>query len=342
MSERWYEGIRLGKHIVSGGNLVSLEDGRVGRARSIYERPTSVRLTMAMLDSIKGLTWKATSTISGAQPLDMRTPDGHQESNPEVIEAPERPPYRVHLTKAILEKVGYSARCKKCAAMKKNGKVKTQNLMHSDECRARVEAEMEKGPAMRRAVQGATDRQNEWLARRIEQADKNEDYWKEADGEIIRVHKTPRTELFTPSGEGCPVGVGDLSNRRRTVVKFASGHDELLGDDWTVPEDAHRPLEEEWTGETIFRREAPTESPGDDLGVVIDAGKSELTCCSYYDRRDRPVDVKLAVISSSKKELNSVIGSGGVSPNEPKYDVAELYSPSRLTRLAGKRGLRAV
>ena len=98
----------------------------------------------------------------------MRTPDGQQEENPDVIEAPERPPYRVKCTKAILEKVGYTPRCKKCAAMRANDKAKTNNLHHTDECRTRVEAEMEKDPTMKKAVQSAEDRQNEWFATRIE------------------------------------------------------------------------------------------------------------------------------------------------------------------------------
>ena len=92
MSERWYEGLWLGKHFMSGEDLVSLEDGRVIRARSIEERPTSVKLTMKMLDKVTGLTWKPTSTLSGLQPVDMRTPDGQQGEHPEVIEAPEVPP----------------------------------------------------------------------------------------------------------------------------------------------------------------------------------------------------------------------------------------------------------
>ena len=118
---------------------------------------------------------------------------------------------------------------------------------------------MEKDPAMKKAVQGAADRQNEWLAKRIEQADQKrvQDYWKIENDEIIRVHLKPRTELFTPSGAQCPVEVGELSTRRRTIVKFADGREELLGDDWTVQEDAHRALDEKWTGETVFRREDP-------------------------------------------------------------------------------------
>ena len=73
------------------------------------------------------------------------------------------------LTKPVLEKVGYGPGCNKCAAMRRGDKVKTQNLLHSDECRARVEKKMMKDASMKRSVQGATDRQNEWLAKMVGQ-----------------------------------------------------------------------------------------------------------------------------------------------------------------------------
>ena len=95
MAERWYEGVWLGKHVASGEDLVSMEDGLVVRARTTKERPASVKLSMEMLNTVTGLTWKPSSTLCGTQPLGSRTPDGHADESPEIEEASGRVPYRV-------------------------------------------------------------------------------------------------------------------------------------------------------------------------------------------------------------------------------------------------------
>ena len=117
VSERWHEGMFVGKHFESGEDLVSMADGLVVRARSVEERPTNVPVTMELLNTITGAPWQPTSTLCDAQPLDVRTPDGQQEANPQVEEVPEKAPARVYIPKTVLQKVGYSNRCKKCAAM---------------------------------------------------------------------------------------------------------------------------------------------------------------------------------------------------------------------------------
>ena len=87
------------------------------------------------------------------------------------------------------------------------------------------------------------------------------DHCKIEGEEIVRVHMNPRTALFTPSSAQCPVEIAELSVRRRTQVEFVDGRKELIGDDWTVREDAHGALDAKWTGETIFHRETSAEQP---------------------------------------------------------------------------------
>lgn len=172
MAERCYEGLWLGKHFASGEDLVSMEDGLVVRARTTKERPASVKLSMEMLSTVTGLTWKPSSTLCDTQPLDFRAPDGHANENPEFEEASGRVPYRVHINKAVFEKVGYSPGCSKCAAMRRGDKSKTKSGHHTDECRSRVEKGMLNHESLRKMAEDATRRQNEWLAKRIELEEK--------------------------------------------------------------------------------------------------------------------------------------------------------------------------
>ena len=85
------------------------------------------------------------------------------------------------------------------------------------------------------------------------------DRWKEKDGEecinMIRVHSTPRTELYTPGGDemkNLEVKSHDLNASRITKGKTSSGKEFEIEDNWKRPDRAHRELGELWTGHTEF------------------------------------------------------------------------------------------
>ncbi|CAE7029162.1 RE2 [Symbiodinium sp. CCMP2592] len=86
-----------------------------------------------------------------------------------------------------------------------------------------------------------------------------EDCWELAsDGlSVSRIHHKPRTDAFTPCSEGCPVEIDRLLGTRRTFVNPPNGVDPReVVDDWRVPENAHRSLQERpWTGRTVFQVE---------------------------------------------------------------------------------------
>ena len=174
------------------------------------ERPSSVRLTMELLKTITALTWKPTITLSGNQPLELRIPDGQEEGNPEVEVVPERAPYRVFLTKGGLEKVGYSPGCAKCSAMRAGDRARTRRQHHHDACRARVEAEMNKDETLRRSASNTAEEQDEWLAKKVEQAD---------------AKNKKREEV--PSSSGDPVNIEGPEPASR-----GTGEDEVLGRCW--------------------------------------------------------------------------------------------------------------
>ena len=109
-----------------------------------------------------------TSTLSDARPLHVWMPDAELDTNPEVDEMAARLLYRVKISTPLLDVVGYSRGCSKCAAMQAGDKRRTKNHHHSEACRSRVEQAMMSNESMKQWVVGIEKRQNEWLARQIE------------------------------------------------------------------------------------------------------------------------------------------------------------------------------
>ena len=345
---------------------MSMADGLVVRARSVEERPTNVPVTMELLNTITGAPWQPTSTLCDAQPLDVRTPDGQQEANPEVEEVPEKAPARVYISKTVLKKVGYSDRCKKCTAMNANDKQKTKNNHHTDECRERVEAAMMQDPKLKRSAVDAENRQNEWLAKQLEDrdegsapnppgaaalggeraesqreepsgsghADGEEDYWVLEETEVVRVHVKPRLTLFTPIGKGCPVEMTEVAEGRSTFVRFIeSGEETLIIDNWTVEANSFKRLEGLWKGLTRFTRVETRPASAVSNAPPGPNGPSNMS--RYRCRGGLPRAPEMG-----RPDTEAPLGRVG-QDLVPRYDVAELYSPSRITRLAAKRGMRA-
>ena len=70
------------------------------------------------------------------------------------------------------------------------------------------------------------------------------------DGSHVRHHTKPRLSLFTPAKiKNSPHAV---DSRRTTVGVRRDGSTFVVMDDWHDQGDAHRQLEQEWTGYTVF------------------------------------------------------------------------------------------
>lgn len=82
-----------------------------------------------------------------------------------------------------------------------------------------------------------------------------QDFWTEGSkGEIIKVHRVPRTIKFTPIGDvSCPVALREFGPDRVTIRDGVHGSDR---DYWAANPHTQRTLETPWTGRTIFSRRA--------------------------------------------------------------------------------------
>jgi len=151
MTERWYEGVWLGKSATSDEHLVMKNDGLVVRSRSVRE--LDAKITMEDFDKLKSEphdptgTMKAVSTIPRAS---IETKDMEQEEFGIV-------PRRVRLSKEVVERFGPTPNCVKCRAVARNDPAYA-TTPHSKECRKRLEAEMIKDPAFRQKLEQAEER----------------------------------------------------------------------------------------------------------------------------------------------------------------------------------------
>ena len=81
------------------------------------------------------------------------------------------------------------------------------------------------------------------------------DSWadEEAGGDLVRVHRKHRRELFTPLRVAGSPPAKALATLRVTTGQFViSGRSFRIVDSWTARAGAHRDLGEAWTGQTTF------------------------------------------------------------------------------------------
>ena len=91
-----------------------------------------------------------------------------------------------------------------------------------------------------------------------------EDYWIMPNNHMLkRVHVKPRTYLFVPSREDCPVPLEWLDIMRETRTDLRHNGLAVIHDFWTADGRVERrELDEEWTGITIFEVMRIEPAPG--------------------------------------------------------------------------------
>jgi hypothetical protein len=114
VTERWFEGIWLGKRFHTEEHIVAdLKSGKVMRTRSIKQLPVET-------------TWEDINMISG-KPWAPRGGNAYRNESPKAVSKeseviPEKfvfVPKAVKITEAVLQDYGYSDNCKRCEAMVK-------------------------------------------------------------------------------------------------------------------------------------------------------------------------------------------------------------------------------
>ena len=84
--------------------------------------------------------------------------------------------------------------------------------------------------------------------------------------ELIRHHKTLRSQLFKSSGSKCPIFFDDLESTRTTFI-------EMKNDDWRAVSGPEKRFDKQWCGRTVFKIKAGATLPAEELSHVKSSSK---------------------------------------------------------------------
>ncbi|CAK0857324.1 unnamed protein product [Prorocentrum cordatum] len=153
LENKWRTGHFLGVQEGSDEAFVSDENGGVYRARSMKRLPEVMRKSPETILKVKGVPWNRTPEDVPAPQVrvEVGRPDPPPDVPP-VIETPPEPAVvrrRTYVTKAMIEKYGFTPGCRGCEALLIHGTthVSGGGVAHSDFCRARIEAAGQRAPA---------------------------------------------------------------------------------------------------------------------------------------------------------------------------------------------------
>ena len=86
--------------------------------------------------------------------------------------------------------------------------------------------------------------------------------------ELIRHHKTLRSQLFKISGSKCPISFDDLESTRTTFMEMKNGTKKVEKDDWRAVSGPEKRFDKQWRGRTVFKIKAGVALPAEELSHV--------------------------------------------------------------------------
>ena len=165
MRERWVRAIWLGKRWSSDEHVVSLASGKVVRARDARPEPDDRAFYLVLFNSVKGTPSNPVAADDGEDVLrDVQRAPVQRPQEPDAASIPRG----VIIHRSYLEKFGYTNTCAKCRAILRKDRSQP-TLAHSQKCRARIMKEMEADEQLRKRLTTAQERQDRFLAGRVEQ-----------------------------------------------------------------------------------------------------------------------------------------------------------------------------
>ena len=91
--------------------------------------------------------------------------------------------------------------------------------------------------------------------------------------ELIRHHKTLRSQLFKISGSKCPISFDDLESTRTTFLEMKNGTKKVEKDDWRAVSGPEKRFDKQWKGRTVFKIKAGAAIPAEELSHVKSSSK---------------------------------------------------------------------
>ena len=91
--------------------------------------------------------------------------------------------------------------------------------------------------------------------------------------ELIRHHKTLRSQLFKISGSKCPISFDDFESTRTTFLEMKNGTKKVEKDDWRAVSGPEKRFDKQWKGRTVFKIKAGATLPAEELSHVKSSSK---------------------------------------------------------------------
>ena len=311
---RYQDGIYLGIRLGSDEYLVGTAGG-VFKARSIRRKPMEHRWDHAQVTSIMGTPWKPYAfteddklriDIPGVQDPQREV----ERREPEENQAPKR--FRIE--RKDLEKLGYTPGCPGCY----NARHSRNHRSHTQHCRERIKKAMSEDPMLSKRVEDATLRENRWIEeehdRSVAKRAQSGEQVKEAE-----VSVTPTASPFLAEAQA-----------ERTAQT-------------PIPE---RPVTDKDEFDTSdFYMEVNDQVASD----IVDNTMSEIS------QLTDTIDDGTQLINLVNEAMKKMMQTYRPTDDEPDHDiigvmraahqlgdphVSEIYSPTRVTSLASKYGMR--
>ena len=339
MATRWLPGIWLGKRFSSEEHIVAMDGGKVVRARAVRSLPEASMWCKDEVMGVIGVPWQPSGTMDGDGSRLPEVPrvtirEEEEEEAPKVRSAKIMPKHIV--------KVGYTKGCPKCTDLR-NGTQELTRRGHSVECRKRIEEELRNDEELRKDVEKAEKRKDEYLSKQIEQ-------------EVGADEKRRKVEKPSEEVPGETPLTGGASGSGSEVVVTQPVDVPVPDDEGDIElEDAEGNISEEPMGTKRAREEG--DDGGEDQPPAIcrqlpaleekrkreeDAEREEERGKSARktEREGYALDLEklrqqtetLDILGLSEKQWRTQ----GVS----QVDVAELFSPPRTAERARQRGLK--
>ena len=340
MEPRWQEGVWIGKRFASDEHVIAMESGQVARTGTVRPHPDG-DFNLAMFNRIVGTPWSPSgrAEMVGAEREQPRAGDIPRTVEPPpaaTTEASMPAVRRVLITRAYLEKFGYTLGCAKCR-MLQEGDGNHPARGHNDNCRKRIEAALRSDPELSERLDRAEARQTEYLAKQVEAGNDPGSVDAPAEGHVpTRVSPpaasaTPTPRSWAPWNPSRP-DVEQEAPRESLVdgeEPCAKRRREDVLDEMPLPSAGEgAPAPDEDASPTHVR--ATTQDSTD-----AEAKRSRTVAHEAGDGEDpeSPVDGPPMVGAVLTSSLSKVDRRG-------KYDVCEVFSPPRMVPVARESGLR--
>ena len=159
MTQRWMPGVWLGKRFTTDEHVIGMDNGKVVRTRSVRARPEVESWKMEELHKVKGQPWDPSVTMTYAKLSEEKFPVMQDPTPTEEELIPK--PRSQKITRADLEKAGWTKGCNKCRAMQEGDLTKV-SLAHSAQCKARIRDILADDAEFRRKSEQAEARKTQY------------------------------------------------------------------------------------------------------------------------------------------------------------------------------------